>query len=92
MTTGGEEKKRQQARDTKGGPAKDRHGVDRRLLEILVCPITKGTLDYRADTQELVSRSAGLAYPIQKGVPLMTKEAARELTEAELAKAKATKK
>lgn len=80
-----------QANDQNDDTSPDGHGVDRQLLEILVCPVTKGTLEYRADSQELISRRAGLAYPIQKGVPLMTKQAARELTEAELAKAKASK-
>jgi uncharacterized protein YbaR (Trm112 family) len=53
--------------------------VDPKLLEILVCPLTKTTLEYDAAAQELISRAAGLAYPIRKGVPLMTVEAARRL-------------
>jgi uncharacterized protein len=53
--------------------------VDPKLLEILVCPMTKTTLQYDAAAQELISRAAGLAYPIRKGVPLMTVEAARRL-------------
>ena len=52
------------------GPAR----VDPKLLEILVCPLTKTTLQYDAAAQELISRAAGLAYPIRNGVPLMTVE------------------
>jgi uncharacterized protein YbaR (Trm112 family) len=57
--------------------------VDPKLLEILVCPLTKGTLVYDRDKQELVSRLAGLAYPIREGVPIMLASEARELSEAE---------
>lgn len=53
--------------------------VDRHLLELLVCPVTKTRLEYDSARQELVSRAAGLAYPIREGVPLMTEEAARHL-------------
>jgi len=53
--------------------------VDPKLLEILVCPLTKATLQYDAKAQELISRPAGLAYPIRNGVPLMIVEAAREI-------------
>ena len=53
--------------------------VDPRLLEILVCPLTKGTLEYDAARQELVSRSAKLAYPIRDGIPIMLPEEARPL-------------
>lgn len=53
--------------------------LDRRLLELLVCPLTKTTLVYDEKAQELVSRAAGLAFPIRNGVPLMTVEAARHL-------------
>jgi uncharacterized protein YbaR (Trm112 family) len=59
------------------GEGRDR--VDAKLLEILVCPLTKTTLEYDAAAQELISRAAGLAYPIRNGVPLMTVEAARAL-------------
>jgi len=62
-------------------PAKTSPAVDPRLLEILVCPLTKTTLEYRQQTQELISRAAGLAYPIRNGVPLMTEDAARPLTD-----------
>jgi uncharacterized protein len=53
--------------------------LDPRLLEILVCPLTKTRLRYDADAQELVSDAAGLAYPIRDGVPIMLVEEAREL-------------
>ena len=54
-------------------------GGDRRLLEILVCPVTKTSLTYDAARQELVSRSAKLAYPIRDGIPIMLPEEARPL-------------
>jgi uncharacterized protein YbaR (Trm112 family) len=53
--------------------------VDPRLLEILVCPVTHGPLDYDRDKQELISRGARLAYPIRDGVPVMLPEEARPL-------------
>ena len=53
--------------------------TDRRLLEFLVCPVTKGPLTYDAARQELISKRARLAFPIRKGVPLMTIESARHL-------------
>lgn len=53
--------------------------VDRKLLEILVCPLTKGPLKYDADAQELISEQAGLAYPIRDGIPIMLEFEAREL-------------
>ena len=53
--------------------------VDPRLLEILVCPVTHGPLEYDRDARELISRSARLAYPIRDGVPVMLPEEAREL-------------
>ena len=56
--------------------------IDPRLLEILVCPVTHGRLDYDRAAQELVSRSAGLAYPIRGGVPIMLPEEARRLDDA----------
>lgn len=55
--------------------------VDPKLLEILVCPLTKGRLDYDAVAQELISRGARLAYPIRDGIPIMLPEEARPLTE-----------
>jgi uncharacterized protein len=57
--------------------------VDPRLLEILVCPVTHGRLDYDREKSELISRSARLAYPIRDGVPIMLPEEARELGEEE---------
>lgn len=54
-------------------------GVDRKLLEILVCPVTKGPLDYDAEHQELISRQGGLAYPIRDGIPIMLRDEARPL-------------
>ena len=53
--------------------------VDPKLLEILVCPITKTRLDYDAEAQELISRTAGLAYPIRDGIPIMLVDEARKL-------------
>lgn len=53
--------------------------IDRRLLEILVCPITKGPLEYDAEKGELISRRAGLAYPVRDGIPIMLPEEARTL-------------
>jgi hypothetical protein len=58
--------------------------VDRRLLEMLVCPVTRQSLDYRPERQELVSRAARLAYPIRDGIPIMLAEEARELADDEL--------
>lgn len=58
-------------------PEGPRH--DRRMLEALVCPRTRGPLHYDAERQELVSRSAGLAYPIRGGIPIMLVDEAREL-------------
>ncbi|MEP1443075.1 MAG: Trm112 family protein [Hyphomicrobiales bacterium] len=53
--------------------------LDRKLLEILVCPMTKGPLTYDSETQELISKTAKLAYPIRGGIPIMLPEEAREL-------------
>lgn len=53
--------------------------VDPKLLEILVCPLTKSTLEYDAARQELISRKAKLAYPIRDGIPIMLPEEARKL-------------
>jgi uncharacterized protein YbaR (Trm112 family) len=57
--------------------------VDAKLLEILVCPVTKGPLIYDKQKQELVSRSARLAYPIRDGMPVMLEDEARRLEPAE---------
>jgi uncharacterized protein YbaR (Trm112 family) len=56
--------------------------VDPRLLEILVCPLTKAPLEYDRAHNELISRAAGLAYPIRDGIPIMLVEEARKLDEA----------
>ena len=53
--------------------------ADPRLLEILVCPVTKGPLEYDRDRGELISRKAGLAYPVRDGIPVMLPEEARAL-------------
>ena len=59
--------------------------MDAKLLEILVCPITKGPLIYDKEKQELIAKSSRLAYPIRDGIPVMLEEEARKLTDAELA-------
>ena len=59
--------------------------VDPKLLEILVCPVTKGPLVYDREKQELVSKKAGLAYPIRDGIPVMLADEARPLSEGERA-------
>ena len=56
-------------------------GVDPKLLEILVCPVTKGPLEYDTEAQELISRQAGLAYPIRDGIPIMLADEARRIDE-----------
>ncbi|MBT3556980.1 MAG: Trm112 family protein [Rhodospirillales bacterium] len=55
--------------------------ADPKLLEILVCPLTKGTLSYDAVNQELISERAGLAYPIRDGIPIMLPDEARPLSD-----------
>ena len=68
--------------DAPGGAAPARPApVDPRLLEILVCPVTKGELVYDRDAGELISRKAGLAYPIRDGIPIMLPDEARRLDE-----------
>jgi uncharacterized protein YbaR (Trm112 family) len=57
----------------------NRAEVDPKLLEILVCPLTKGPLRYDKEKQELISQKAGLAYPIRDGIPIMLVDEAREL-------------
>lgn len=54
-------------------------GIDPKLLELLVCPVTKSTLDYDGVNNELVSRAARLAYPIRDGIPIMLPEEARPI-------------
>lgn len=56
-------------------------GIDPKLMEILVCPVSKGLLRYDAERQELVSEKAGLAYPIRDGIPIMLPDEARSLDE-----------
>jgi uncharacterized protein YbaR (Trm112 family) len=58
--------------------------MDKRLLEILVCPVTKGPLIYDKARQELVSRAARLAYPIRDDIPVMLEDEARELSDEEI--------
>ena len=53
---------------------------DRKMLEALVCPLTRDVLEYREDPQELISRSASLAYPIKDGIPIMLADEARLLS------------
>jgi uncharacterized protein YbaR (Trm112 family) len=65
--------------DDEGPPEPTR--VDPKLLEMLVCPLTKCSLDYDAAAQELISRGARLAYPIRDGIPIMLPEEARVLTD-----------
>ncbi len=55
--------------------------ADPALLQILVCPVTKGPLTYDREAQELISKAAGLAYPIRKGIPIMLPEEARKLSD-----------
>lgn len=58
--------------------------MDTRLLALLVCPVTKGTLEYDRARQELISRSARLAYPVRDGIPVLLENEARTLTDEEL--------
>jgi hypothetical protein len=58
--------------------------MDTKLLELLVCPVTKGPLEYNRDKQELISRSARLAYPVRDGMPVMLENEARTMTDEEL--------
>jgi uncharacterized protein YbaR (Trm112 family) len=65
--------------------------IDRKLLDILVCPVTKSVLHYDHDRQELISYAAKVAYPIRDSIPIMLIEEARELDDAEIAKHKSSK-
>ena len=58
--------------------------MDTRLLELLVCPVTKGPLELDREKQELISRSARLAYPVRDGIPILLENEARPLTDTEL--------
>lgn len=57
------------------------HRLDQTLLDILVCPVTKETLVYDQEKQELISKKAGLAYPIRDGIPIMLPDEARKISE-----------
>ena len=57
--------------------------MDTRLLDLIVCPVTKGPLEYVRERQELLSRSARLAYPVRDGIPVMLETQARALTDEE---------
>jgi uncharacterized protein YbaR (Trm112 family) len=60
--------------------------MDTKLLELLVCPVTKGPLTFNREAQELVSRSARLAYPVRDGIPILLEAEARVLTDEEIEK------
>ncbi|PKO67064.1 MAG: tetraacyldisaccharide 4'-kinase [Betaproteobacteria bacterium HGW-Betaproteobacteria-16] len=60
--------------------------MDTKLLELLVCPVTKGPLIYDREKQELISRSARLAYPIRDGIPVLLEHIARPISEEEAAR------
>ena len=64
---------------TTSSPERSEGAVDTKLLEILVCPLTKGPLEFDATRQELISRKAKLAYPIRDGIPIMLPDEARKL-------------
>jgi uncharacterized protein YbaR (Trm112 family) len=59
--------------------------MDTKLLQILVCPVTKGPLIYNKASNELISKSARLAYPVKDGIPVMLEDEARKLTDDEVA-------
>jgi uncharacterized protein YbaR (Trm112 family) len=58
--------------------------MDKKLLDLLVCPVTKGALMYDKESQELISKSARLAYPIRDDIPVMLEDEARELSDEEI--------
>ncbi len=60
--------------------------MDTKLLELLVCPVTKGPLNFDRERQELLSRSARLAYPVRNGIPILMENEARTLSDEEIAK------
>ena len=66
-------------------PSHQQAPLDPRLLEILVCPLTKGPLEYDREASELISRKAGLAYPVRDGIPIMLVDEARSLRDDETA-------
>ncbi|WP_193165857.1 Trm112 family protein [Microbulbifer hainanensis] len=57
--------------------------MDKKLLSLLVCPVSKAPLEYREETQELVCKASGLAYPVRDGIPVMLESEARQLTAEE---------
>ncbi|WP_346839492.1 Trm112 family protein [Microbulbifer sp. SAOS-129_SWC] len=57
--------------------------MDKKLLSLLVCPVSKAPLEYHEDTQELVCKASGLAYPVRDGIPVMLESEARPLTAEE---------
>ncbi len=65
--------------------------MDNKLLELLVCPVTKGPLDYDRERQELLSRSARLAYPIRNGIPILLENESRPLSDEEVDKLAASR-
>ena len=65
--------------------------MDNKLFELLVCPVTKGPLDYDRERQELLSRSARVAYPIRNGIPILLENEARPLSDEELDKLAASR-
>jgi uncharacterized protein len=67
------------APESNGAEAANDQGVDPRLLEVLVCPVTRSALTYDREANELVSRAAGLAFPIRNGVPVMLRDEARDI-------------
>ncbi|UTW55427.1 Trm112 family protein [Kordiimonas sp. SCSIO 12610] len=58
---------------------KTKGSADPKLLEILICPVSRSTLEYDAEAQELISNTAGLAYPIRDGIPILLADEAREI-------------
>lgn len=58
----------------------DQHHTDAKLLEVLICPLTRTRLIYDAEKQELISKAAGLAYPLRDGIPIMLPSEARDIT------------
>ena len=65
-------------------PAPETPTVDRRMLDLLVCPQTRGRLEWRVEAGELVSKTARLAYPVRDGVPILVASEAREMGEDEV--------
>ncbi len=70
--------------DNRNNPDQRKPPVEPKLLQILVCPVTKGPLAYDEKAQELISKAAGLAYPIRDGIPIMLLDEARQLRDDEL--------